>query len=60
VRVKVASTGRLNLIIVSQELGGDRYEARCKACHDIKGNVGDPAFRRSKGVGAEVGHVAKL
>ena len=52
--------GRLNLIIVSQQLGGDSYKARCKACHDIKGNVGDPAFRRSKGVGGEVGHVAKL
>ena len=43
--------GRLNLIIVSQQFGGDSYKARYKACHDIKGNVGDPAFRRSKGVG---------
>ena len=58
--VKVAIMENLKLVVVGQQFGGDRSGARCKARHDIKGNVGDLAFGRSKGVGAEVGKVPKL
>jgi hypothetical protein len=60
VRVKVANVGSSIWWLSGSSSAAVVSGTRCKARHEIKGKVGDTAFRRSKGVGAEVGHVAKL